>query len=103
MSTSSIAIEEIGKFHLETKTNQICNICLYDTIGYGNSIDNKGSIPAVKDYIIKKHFNWLSVDGQQLTDDVIIVKNYSVFFLLFNHCFSFYFGRIVLQWMKEFI
>ena len=68
-----IHIHEIGRYELETTTNQKCLVHLYDSLGYGDHINNTDSVEKIKQYLLEKHYKWLEIPGQQTTDDVILV------------------------------
>jgi hypothetical protein len=72
-----ISIDEMDQFELETTTNQKCVVHLYDTNGYGDFINNDGTVQKIKHFLTKKHYQWLDIPGQESTDDVISVNGIS--------------------------
>lgn len=47
-----------------------CEVRMLETPGFGDYIDNTGSISVIKKYIEKSHQNWCLLNCNDVTDEV---------------------------------
>lgn len=61
-TTKTVRMERIGAFKLHSEAVD-CEISLYDSVGFGDSINNDEAINYVRDYLARAHEEWLSFNG----------------------------------------
>lgn len=70
----TVRIEEVGKFELKADNGETTLIVsFFDTRGYGDFVNNKDAVDNVKNFITGKHQAWLSIKGQEFSDEARIM------------------------------
>eukprot|EP01040_Poterioochromonas_malhamensis_P010551 gene10551-11488_t len=68
-TAKTVEISNVGEFVLQAENNQACIVHVFDSVGYGDMLDNQLAAFKVKDYIVARHRDWLKVKGQETTDE----------------------------------
>lgn len=98
-TAKTVEISNVGEFVLQAENNQACIVHVFDSVGYGDMLDNQLAAFKVKDYIVARHRDWLKVKGQETTDEVREeIKIFMEIFILKVYCF-----RNVIKVIQEFI
>lgn len=68
---TNVKLDEVSCFLIKSHTVD-CEVRLYESRNYGDSIDNTGAIQTLKKNLTHKHASWLQINGNQMTDKVNI-------------------------------
>eukprot|EP01041_Mallomonas_annulata_P009136 gene9136-18926_t len=64
--SKTVEISEIGSFIVDTDVGE-CDVCLFDTPGYGDHINNQNAIDLIYNYLDFHHNKWRNIDAHAMT------------------------------------
>ena len=59
-----VQIAEVGRSVIATADNSKLDLVLYDSLGYGDFINNQDAVETIRNYVLEKHANWRGLDMQ---------------------------------------
>lgn len=59
-----VRITEVGRSVIATADNNKLDLVLYDSLGYGDFINNQDAVETIRNYVLEKHACWRGLDMQ---------------------------------------
>ena len=64
LKPDKVRIAEVGRSVIATADNNKLDLVLYDSLGYGDFINNQDAVETIRNYVLEKHACWRGLDMQ---------------------------------------
>lgn len=64
LNPDKVRIAEVGRSVIATVDNNKLDLVLYDSLGYGDFINNQDAVETIRNYVLEKHACWRGLDMQ---------------------------------------
>jgi septin family protein len=64
LKPDKVRIAEVGRSVIATADSNKLDLVLYDSLGYGDFINNQDAVETIRNYVLEKHACWRGLDMQ---------------------------------------
>ena len=64
LKPDKVRIAEVGRSVIATADSNKVDLVLYDSLGYGDFINNQDAVETIRNYVLEKHACWRGLDMQ---------------------------------------
>jgi septin family protein len=64
LKPDKVRIAEVGRSVIATANSNKVDLVLYDSLGYGDFINNQDAVETIRNYVLEKHACWRGLDMQ---------------------------------------